>query len=82
MEFGINKYATMIVRPDTPYMSRNKREFILYITGQQIPTTDCYTYLGIPFDKYLPLVNNSIRKALFSIGRFLRNSGIPLPFKQ
>jgi hypothetical protein len=87
MEFGVKKCATMVVRPDTR-MSRSKSDPIFYIAGQQIPTTDCYTYLGIPFDKYLSLdsvikvLKNSVRKALFSVGGFLRNPRIPIPFKK
>jgi len=87
MKFDVNKCATMVVRPDT-LMSRSKRDPIFYIAGQQIPTTDYYTYLGIPFDKYLSLdsvlkiLNNSERKALFLIGGFLRNPRIYLPFKK
>ena len=70
MEFGINKCATMVIRPNTPD-NRNKGEPTFYIAGQPIPTTNCYTYLGIPFDKSLSLdpivksMNNKVRKALY-----------------
>ena len=87
MEFGINKCATMVIRPDTPE-NRNKGEPTFYIAGQPIPTTNCYTYLGIPFDKSLSLdpivksMNNKVRKALYSVSNFLRNPKIPIPFKK
>ena len=50
--FGINKCATMVIRPDTP-LFQNKRDPIFYLAGQPIPLTKCYTYLGILFDKSL-----------------------------
>ena len=87
MTFGINKCATMVVRPDSP-QNRYRRDPTFYLAGQPLPITDCYTYLGIPFDKSLSLkpiiknLNNKVRKALFSVGGFLRNSRIPLPFKK
>ena len=87
MEFGINKCATMVVRPDSP-LYRYRRDPTFYLAGQQIPIKDCYTYLGIPFDKHLsltPIMNslkNKVMKATFSVGGFLRNSRIPLPFKK
>jgi len=74
----------MVFRPDT-LMFKSKRDSIFYIAAQQIPTSDFYTYLDIPFDKYLSpdsifkVINNSERKALFL---FLRNQRIHLPFKK
>jgi len=53
----------MVVHPDT-IISRSKRDPIFYIAGQQILTTDCYTYLGILFGKYLSL--DSVIKVLNS----------------
>jgi len=87
MTFGINKCATMVVRPDLPQY-RYRRDPTFYLAGQPLPISDCYTYLGIPFDKTLSLkpiikcLNNKVRKALFLVGGFLRNSRIPLPFKK
>ena len=71
--FGINKCVTMIFRPDLP-QNRYRRYPIFYLAGQPLPITDCYTYLGIPFDKTLSLkpiikcLSNKVRKALFSVG--------------
>ena len=87
MNFGINKCATMVIRPDSP-LFKYKKDPTFYLAGQPIPISDCYTYLGIPFDKTLSLLpvikllNNKVMKALFSVGNFLRNSRIPLPFKK
>ena len=61
MNFGINKCAMMVIRPDTP-LFQNKRDSTFYLAGQPIPITKCYTYLGIPFDKSLSL--NPIIKLL------------------
>jgi len=87
MNFGINKCATMVIRPDTP-LFQNKRDPTFYLAGQPIPITKCYTYLGIPFDKSLSLkpiiklLNSKVTKALFSVSKFLSNSKIPIPFKK
>jgi len=50
MNFGINKCAMMVIRPDTP-LFQNKRDPTFHLVGQPIAITKCYTYLGIPFDK-------------------------------
>ena len=87
MNFGINKCATMVVRPNIP-LFQNKRDPTFYLAGQPLPTTDCYTYLGVPFDKNLSLnpivkvINNKLRKSLYSVSNFLKNPKIPLPFKK
>jgi len=83
MNFGINKCATMLIRPDTP-LFQYKRDPTFYLAGQPIPITKCYTYLGIPFDKNLSLnpiiklLNSKVTKALsflfvnfFQIPKFL-----------
>ena len=87
MNFGIKKCATMVIRPDSP-LFKYKKDPTFYLAGQPIPISVCYTYLGIPFDKTLSLspviklLNKKVMKALFSVGNFLRNSRIPLPFKK
>jgi len=87
MNFGINKCATMVIRPDTaPF--QNRRDPTFHLAGQPIPITKCYTYLGIPFDKSLSLkpiiklLNTKVFKALFSVCNFLSNSKIPIPYKK
>jgi len=87
MNCGINKCATMVIRPDTP-LFQNKRDPTFHLAGQPIPITKCYTYLGILFDKSLSLnpiiklLNSKVTKALFSVSKFLSNSKIPIPFKK
>jgi len=87
MNFRINKCATMVNRPDTP-LFHNKKDPTFHLSGQPIPITKCYTYLGIPFDKSLSLnpiiklLNSKVTKALFSVIKFLSNSKIPIPFKK
>jgi len=51
MTFGINKCATIVVRSDLT-QNRYKRDPTFYLAGQPLPITDCYTYLGIPFEAY------------------------------
>ena len=87
MTFGINKCATMVIRPDTPE-NRYKRDPTFFLAGQAIPKTECYTYLGVPFNKSLSLepiinaLNNKVSKALFAVRKFLNNPSIPIPFKK
>jgi len=84
MNFGINKCATMVIRPDTPFF-QNKRDSTFHLAGQPIPITKCYTYFGIPFDKSLSLnpiiklLNSKVTKALFFVSK---NSKIPISFKK
>lgn len=87
MNFGIKKCATMVIRPETP-LFQNKQDPTFYLAGQAIPKTNCYTYLGIPFDKTLsldPIINclsSKLENSIFSISNFLKNPRIPLPFKK
>lgn len=82
MTFGINKCATMVVRPKN--YTGNSNDPIFKINGVPIPQTTCYTYLGVPFDNKLSLkpiishLRTKVRKALFSVKGFLRNNKIPL----
>ena len=47
MTFGINKCATMVVRPDS---FKGGRDPTHYLGNKKIPIVKCYTYLGILFD--------------------------------
>ena len=86
MSFGINKCATMVIRPKNDPGSSPDPVFKLNSTV--IPQTTCYTYLGIPFDNKLsltPIISHlhfKVQKALYSIKGFLRNTKIPLYFKK
>ncbi|OUM64146.1 hypothetical protein PIROE2DRAFT_9186 [Piromyces sp. E2] len=79
MTFGINKCATMVVRPNTR-KEQGRRDPTFYLGNKEIPKTNCYTYLGIRFDNTLslkPVINSmNITKG------FLKNPLIPIPFKR
>jgi len=85
MEFGIGKCGTTVVKAEN---SKVKGDPTFYLAGQIIPKTNCYTYLGIPFDSDLSLkpiiksTNNKVRKALFSVRGFLINPYMPISFKK
>ena len=59
-----------------------------YLSSQELPKTNCYTYLGVPFSNDLELkpiiqrMNNKDRNALYSIKGFLKNPHIPIPYKR
>jgi len=59
-----------------------------YLSSQELPKTNCYTYLGVPFSNDLELkpiiqrINNKARNALYSIKGFLKNPHIPIPYKR
>ena len=78
MTFGINKCATMVIRPKNN--TGHHTDPVFKINNVPIPQTDCYTYLGIPFDNELSLkpvvslLHQKIRKALFSNKGFFKNS--------
>jgi len=86
MTFGISKCATMVIRPKNS--TGHHTDPVLKINNVPIPQTDCYTYLGIPFDNELSLkpvislLRQKIRKALFSNKGSFKNSNIPLFFKK
>ena len=86
MTFGISKCATMVIRANNDENANN--DPIFHINNVPIPQTNCYTYLGIPFDNKLSLnpitkhLRNKVRKALFSIKGFLRDTNIPLYYKK
>jgi len=84
--FGINKCATMVIRPKNS--TGHHTDPVFKINNVPIPQTDCYIYLGIPFNNKLSLkpvvslLRQKIRKALFSNKGFFKNSNIPLFFKK
>jgi len=86
MTFGINKCATIVIRPKNS--PGHHTDPVFKINNVPILQTDCYTYLGISFDNELslkPVVSllcQKIKKALFSNKSFFKNSNIPLFFKK
>ena len=76
MSFGINKCATMIIKPLNFVSYPCYEEPIFYLGMYSIPKTSVYIYLGIPFNNDLSLepiityMNTKIRKSLFSFASF------------
>jgi hypothetical protein len=68
MTFGIKNVLQWLLDLRTPLFS-NKKDLTFYLAGQPLPITDCYIYLGIPFDKSLELelivkyMNNKVNNA-------------------
>ena len=55
MTFGINKCATLVVKPINFVKPINYEDPSFFIGSNKLPKTDNYTYLGIPFDESLSL---------------------------
>ena len=75
MNFGINKCAMMVIRPDTP-LFQNKRDSTFYLAGQPIPITKCYTYLGNKINNFYwnrDMKSNSIKAELYDKKQIRRN---------
>jgi len=72
MQFGINKCASLVVRGEISYYLYNSNS-TFYLSSQELPKTNCYTYLGVLFSNDLELkpiiqrMNNKVRNALYSI---------------
>ena len=87
MQFGINKCASLVVRGEFSSFLYNSNP-TFYLSSQELPKTNCYTYLGVSFSNDLELkpiiqrVNNKVRNALYSIKGFLKNLHIPIPYKR
>lgn len=88
MTFGINKCATLVVKPINFVKPINYEDPSFFIGSNKLPKTDNYTYLGIPFDESLSLkpiqskLNSNLNVKLNSYFRFLINKSIPLPLKK
>ena len=54
MQFGINKYASLVVRGEVSRFLYNSNP-TFYLSSQELPKTNCYTYLGVPFSNDLVL---------------------------
>jgi len=50
MQFGINKCASLVVRGEVSKFLYNSNP-TFYLSTQELPKTNCYTYLGVPFFK-------------------------------
>jgi hypothetical protein len=69
----------------------NNGNLTFYLSSQELPKTNCYTYLDVPFSNDLELkpiierMNNRIievRKEFYSLKGFLKNPYIPIPYKR
>ena len=88
MSFGINKCATIVVKPINFNKPPRYEDPTFYIGMYSIPKVTCYTYLGIPFDEDLslkPILSNMYKKvnnSLYSLRNFLLNNSIPIGLKK
>lgn len=88
MSFGVQKCATMVIKPYDYITPPNYREPVFHINMNPIPQVSCYTYLGIPFSNDLSLdiiienMYTKTRNSLYSLYNFFRNRSIPLAFKK
>ena len=65
MSFGINRCATIVVKPINFNKPPRYEDPTFYIGMYSIPKVTCYTYLGIPFDEDLslkPILSNMYKK--------------------
>jgi len=85
MQFGINKCASLVVRGEVSRFLYNSNP-TFYLSSQELPKTNCYTYLGVPLSNDLELkpiiqrMNNKVKNALYSIKGFLNKPHIPIPY--
>jgi len=61
MTYGINKCATLVVKPLNLIKPINYEDLSFFIGSNQLPKTDNYTYLGISFDEFLSLKTYTIQ---------------------
>jgi len=88
MTFGINKCATMVIKPFNFAPTTNYSDPSFFLGIHKIPKTNCYKYLGIPFHNSLSLkpiisnLNSRLNLTLNSFYSFLQNKSIPLILKR
>jgi len=88
MSFGINKCATIIIKPLNFVSFLGYEEPTFHLGMYSIPKASVYIYLGNPFSNGLSLMpiitymNTRVRKSLFSFSSFLSNNKVPLTFKR
>jgi len=88
MSFGINKCATIVVKPINFNKPSRSEDPTFYIGMYSIPKVTGYTYLGIPFDEDLslkPILSNMYKKvnnSLYSLRNFPLNNSIPIGLKK
>ena len=87
MTFGINKCATMVVKPLNFISPPNLVDPTFYLGLHPLPKTSQYIYLGVPFDESLELkpivsmLNRKINHKVNSYFCLLTNKYVPLYLK-
>jgi len=84
MTFGINKWATMVVKPLNFISPPNLVDPTFYLGFHPLPKTSQYTYLDIPFDESLeqkPIVSMLNSKLIIKLICLLTNKYVPLYLK-
>ena len=88
MTFGVNKCATMVIKPLNYVSPLFSSEPTFYLGMYAIPKTSSYLYLGIPFtddlmiDHIIKFMYSKVKKSLFSLSNFFLNKYIPIAFKK
>jgi len=88
MTFGIEKCATMVIKPMNFQSPPNYSDQTFYLGMNAIPKVSSYIYLGIPFSDDLLLehiishMHFKVRKSLLSFTRFFSNKLIPIAYKK
>ena len=88
MTFGIEKCATMVIKPMNFQSPPNYSVPTFYLGMNAIPKVSSYIYLGIPFSDDLLLehiiahMHFKVRKSLLSFTHFFSNKLIPIAYKK
>ena len=88
MTFGIEKCATMVIKPIDFQSPPNYSDPTFYLGMNSIPKVSSYMYLGIPFSDDLLLehiisyMHFKVKKSLLSFTRFFSNKLIPIVYKK
>ena len=88
MTFGIEKCATMVIKPMNFQSPPNYSDPTFYLGMNAIPKVSSYIYHGIPFSDDLLLehilshIHFKVRKSLLSFTRFFSNKLILIVYKK
>ena len=88
MTFGIEKCATMVIKPMNFQSPLNYSDSTFYLGMNAIPKVSSYIYLGIPFSNDLLLehiishMHFKVRKSLLSFTHFFSNKLIIIAYKK
>jgi len=88
MTFGIEKSATMVIKPMNFQSPPNYSDSTFYLGMNAIPKVSSYVYQGIPFSDDLLLehiishMHFKVRKSLLSFTPFFPNKLIPIVIQE